>query len=273
VLSLKFPLKGLKSNLLSVSICNTISKGSSVTEKTAIDGFVLCGGKATRLEGINGDVPKCLLKVQGRSVLGHLIVHLSPRLNRITVSYSGNKNVYVRHLKDELDPDVLARLDFELDPLQEGTARAVQRCLARSGSALAVINGDTLYDDFETVVPNIVRNEEIVFSTSYQVVDRGGEVFIDSETNTIKYFKNRKGGVAHKGWITNGILTLGSRALEIFKSTFFPVGAALEPCLLELQRDSRLKAVMYKTSARFMDIGTPEEFLDADECFRRLRGR
>lgn len=241
-----------------------------MTQQTSIDGFILCGGKATRLKGINGNLPKCLLKVHGRSVLGHLIHWLSPRLDRITVSYSRDHQVYLDCLKDELDDAIFAQLRFEDDPHQEGTALAVQRHDARPDRALTVINGDTLYDDFSAVVPAVIGGNEIVFSTSYQPVDRGGEVVMNTATGTIDYFKNRDGGVAHEGWVTNGILTLGVEALQVFQSLPLEVGVGLEDCLLDLQHDERVAAVLHETAAIFMDIGVPEEFLNADERFRRL---
>ena len=238
--------------------------------QSSVDGFFLCGGKASRLKGLNGDVPKCLRKVNGRSVLGHLIHHLSPRLDRITISYSCNRDVYLDCLEQELDTDILNRVEFEDDPSQDGTALAVQRHCSSTSKALTVINGDTLYDDFSTVVPDEINPSEIVFSTSYQLVDRGGEVVMNHATKTIDYFKNRDGGIGHVGWITNGILTLGSDALKVFKTTPLEIGAGLERSLLELQHDCRVTAVLHETKSAFIDIGVPEVFLNADDYFHQL---
>ena len=241
-----------------------------MNNSTGADGLILCGGKAARLKGVNGDLPKCLLKVHGRSVLGHLIHWLSPKLDRITISYFCDSQLFVDTLQRELDEDILAKVKYEKDPFQEGTASAVQRYQGRPGQALIIINGDTLYDDASTITPESIGASEVVFSTSYQAVDRAGEIIMNKTKNTIEYSKNREGGVSHEGWVTNGILGLGADAFNVFRSVKLTVGDSLENCLLDLQYDDRVQAVLHNSTANFMDIGVPEEFLHADEGFTRL---
>jgi NDP-sugar pyrophosphorylase family protein len=241
-----------------------------MNNSTGLDGLILCGGKASRLKGVNGDLPKCLLKVHDRSVLGHLIYWLSPKLDRITISYFRDSQLFVDTLQCELDENILAKVQYENDPFQEGTASAVQRYQGRPGQALIIINGDTLYDDASTITPESIGVSEVVFSTSYQAVDRAGEIIMNKDKNTIEYSKNRDGGVSHKGWVTNGILGLGTDAFDVFRNVELRVGDSLENCLLDLQYDDRVQAVLHNSSSKFMDIGVPEEFLNADESFTRL---
>ena len=234
------------------------------------DGIILCGGKATRLKGVNGTLPKCLLKVHGRSVLGHLIYHLSSKLDNITLSYHKDKNIILEALRLELDESLLSKLIFENDPSQEGTALAVQRHHSRIDRALTVVNGDTLYDDFNNIIPLIIETNTIIFSTSYQRVDRAGAVTINKTSKMIEFSKNREGGLNHEGWVTNGIISIGSGALNIFKSKKLEAGTSIEKSLLELQHDRKISARLHNTGAKFMDIGVPEEFLNADASFKRL---
>ena len=170
-----------------------------------VDGFILCGGKASRLQGVNGILPKCLLKVHGRSVLGHLIHHLGPKLDRITVSYHKDKQVFTDILASELEASLLLKLNFENDLCQEGTALAVQRHQVMLDTALSVVNGDTLYDDYKDIIPPDIARNQIIFSTSFQNVDRAGEVTRNKINNMIELSKNRNGGLSHKGRVTNGV--------------------------------------------------------------------
>ena len=234
------------------------------------DGIILCGGKATRLKGVNGILPKCLLKVHGRSVLGHLIYHLSSKLDNITLSYHKDKKIILETLQQELEESLLSKLVFENDPSQEGTALAVQRHHSRVNRALTVVNGDTLYDDFTNIIPPTIETNVIVFSTSYQRVDRAGEVTVNKTSKTIEFSKNRDGGLNHEGWVTNGVISIGSGALDIFKSKKLAVNTSIEKSLFELQHDRKISARLHNTDAKFMDIGVPEEFLNADVSFTRL---
>ena len=235
-----------------------------------VDGFILCGGKASRLKGVNGILPKCLLKVHGRSVLGHLIHHLGPKLDRITISYHKDRQVFIDTLAPELETNLFRKLNFENDPCQEGTALAVQRHQVMLDKALSVINGDTLYDDYSDIIPPHIATNQIIFSTSFQNVDRAGEVTKSKINNMIEFSKNRDGGLSHKGRVTNGVLSMGSIALSIFRNEKLTVGASLEGALLKLQYDSQISALLHKTDAKFMDIGVPEEFLNAEAYFKRL---
>ena len=236
-----------------------------------VDALILCGGKATRLKGVNGDLPKCLLKVHGRSVLGHLIYWLSPKFDRITISYFLKNQIFIDTLQCELDEEVLAKVYYESDPFQEGTALAVQRYIGRLGQALTVINGDTLYDDVSGITPASIGTNEVVFSTSYQPINRAGEVMMNRSTNTIEYCKNRDGGPVHEGWVTNGILSLGANALHVFKGMKLEVGDSLENCLFELQNDNSVQTVLHNSTSEFIDIGVPDEYLNVDERFTSLK--
>lgn len=236
-----------------------------------VDALILCGGKATRLRGVNGDLPKCLLKVHGRSVLGHLLHWLSPKFDRITISYFLENQVFIDTLRCELDEEILDKVYYESDPFQEGTALAVQRYSGRLGQALTVINGDTLYDDVSAITPVSIGTSEVVFSTSYQPINRAGEVMMNRTTNTIEYCKNRDGGSVHEGWVTNGILSLGADAFDVFKGMKLNVGDTLENCLFDLQNDNRVQTVLHNSTSKFIDIGVPDEYLNADEHFTNLK--
>ena len=95
---------------------NSVIQKSGDVAKTPVDGFILCGGKATRLEGINGLMPKCLLRVDGMSVLGRLIYGLEQYLSRITVSFAGDVRIYKETLSAELSAAVMDKINFEYDP-------------------------------------------------------------------------------------------------------------------------------------------------------------
>ena len=238
--------------------------------KTPVDGFILCGGKATRLEGINGLMPKCLLRVDGMSVLGRLIYGLEQYLSRITVSFAGDVRIYKETLSAELSAAVMDKINFEYDPLQHGTAMAVKNHDVRPNHALAVINGDTLYSSFDDVIPATHDAGEIVFSCSFEVVDRAGAIIIDPVTNRMSIKKNRAGGEDGQDWVTNGTLVIGSDVFSYLQGLLVNRGDSLENLLISMQGHNNINARVYQSEAHFIDIGVPDVFLDATRLFKAL---
>lgn len=232
--------------------------------------LILCGGKATRLRGINGGVPKCLLRIDGKPILTHLINNLGREFDRITVSYAGSLEIYSSAIVDELEAGLANRLIFAHDEKQHGTAHAVQMHSDQAAASVTVVNGDTIFSDYSGLLPDAVGTDEIVLSTSFQTVGRAGAVQQNIETGKIDFKKERDGGITQTNWVTNGVITFGASALRQFCTETVPQGLSLENAALSLQTRHELTFTLYQAKTRFLDIGVPDDFTNAETKYREL---
>ena len=232
--------------------------------------LILCGGKATRLRGITGGVPKCLLRIDGKPILAYLINNLGREFDRITVSYAGSMEIYSSTLDGELNVGVANNLTFAQDEKQHGTARAVQMHFDQAAVSVTVANGDTIFSEYSGLLSDAVGTDEIILSTSFQNVGRAGAVQQNIETGKIEFKKERDGGITQTNWVTNGLVTFGVSALQRFCRETVPQGLSLETAALSLQKCPKLKFTLFETKARFLDIGVPDDFTNAETKYHEM---
>lgn len=235
--------------------------------------IILCGGKATRLKGVNKHLPKALLKVMGQSVLTRLVQGFKGYSDELIISCASDRSLYEICVKQELYPDLASRITYDIDQDQIGTAYAAQKCDFSSEKAVTVVNGDTLFGDFASLMPRTVEANEIIFSTSYQSVGRSGVVSVSPETGIISVEQDRLGHSDKAGWVTNGVISMGHRAAGVFKRTSLLQFEGLEAALLRLQSEKSCNFRLHQSATKFVDFGVPEQFLNADKYFSEVQNQ
>lgn len=232
--------------------------------------FILCGGRATRLKGLNKHQPKALTKIQGRSLLSILIENIATRVDEIYISHAGQKETYLNALETELSNVLLNKLQFVLDDVQQGTALAVRDFEILTDNHFCVLNGDTIYNDYEDIFPDVIHPNEVIFSTSVQTIGTGGVISVNKITKQLHYEKNRDDINLGSGEITNGVISLGCNVMKTLGGVEINQGKSIEKFLLENQNNNELSFRLHQTRARFLDIGIPETFNHVDMKYQRL---
>ncbi len=105
--------------------------------------IILAGGKGTRLAAIHGDIPKALVPVGGKPVLGH-------QLELLANHGFDDVRIFAGHLAEQIEdyvsrnaPNGMAvQLEIESEPL--GTAGCVINALDSLPDQFAVLYGDTM---------------------------------------------------------------------------------------------------------------------------------
>jgi NDP-sugar pyrophosphorylase family protein len=178
--------------------------------------------------------------------------------------------IYSSHLESQLDAGVADRLTYAKDDKQHGTAHAVQMHCDQHAISVTVMNGDTIFSDYTDLIPGAVGADEIVLSTSFQTVGRAGAVQQNIKTGKIDFKKDRDGGISQTNWVTNGVVTFGGSALKLFYSETVTKGLSLENAVLSLQTRPELEFTLYRAKARFLDIGVPDDFKNAETKYNEL---
>jgi len=228
-----------------------------------VTGAVLAGGLGTRLRSVVNDRPKVLAPVRGRPFLAYILDQLARAGLAEVVLLTGYQAEQVRASFGECHGSVHLTYSPEPEPL--GTGGATRYALSRfSRPAVLLMNGDSYCDvDLSAFLDSHrVQRAQISMVVS-RVADtsRFGRVNLDPG-GRVAGFEEK--GASGAGWINAGIYLLE-----------LPVIARIPPGRpVSLERDVLRFATgqagfrAFGSRGKFLDIGTPESFQEAEEFFR-----
>ncbi|HET9651050.1 MAG TPA: sugar phosphate nucleotidyltransferase [Usitatibacter sp.] len=233
-----------------------------------MDALILAGGAGTRLASIVGDRAKPVAEVAGRPFLAHVLAQLErcAAIERVTLCV-GHRAESVERALGERFGRLPLRYSREEKPL--GTGGAIRRALGsdRVRSASLAMNGDSFLG---------IRIERLLahhraarpwLTVALARVDDGSR-FGAAQLAGDRVVGFREKGLAGPAWINAGIYVLSGeakRALREAPRRFSFERDALAPWCAE----GRVRGM--KSRARFIDIGTPEDYARAASVLARGR--
>jgi len=241
---------------------------SQSRDRTAVEGLadasaaILAGGQGRRLRAVTGCMPKVLAEVRGRPFLKYLLEQLAAAGVKHVVLCTGYLGEQVQDTFGDLYCGL--RLDYsqELSPL--GTAGALRLALPlfRSHSVLAM-NGDSFCE--ADLVAFWARHCEwdadaTLLMTQAPDTRRYGHVRVDGDGHVLGFDEKNENG--HPGWINAGVYAVKRDLLELVPPNA-PV--SLERQMIPGWIARRLYG--YQSAGRFLDIGTPEAYREAQAFF------
>jgi NDP-sugar pyrophosphorylase family protein len=227
---------------------------------------VLAGGLGTRLRSVVPDRPKVMAPVLGRPFLSWWLDTLNDYGFRKVVLCTGYLANQISDYCGSSYRDLILDYSLELSPL--GTGGALRQALPRCDSDLILaINGDSFCDaNLSTFVSQHQESGWPASLVLTQVEDtrRFGRVICQGRDRIVEF--QEKSATRGAGWINAGIYLLSRRLLQAV-----PAGEALS-----LERDLLPRWISrglhgFKCPGSFIDIGTPESFVQAAEFFSTLR--
>jgi D-glycero-alpha-D-manno-heptose 1-phosphate guanylyltransferase len=233
-----------------------------VKDLSTVSAAILAGGLGTRLRSAVGDRPKVLADIGGRPFLAYLLDQLLNYDVNLVVLCIGYKGEQVRTEFGDTYEKLKLAYSQEISPL--GTAGALRLALPlfKSESVL-VLNGDSFCDaDLEDFWQWHLERRADASLLLTQVSDtrRFGRVDVDSEGRLIGFAE--KGSDDGPGWVNAGIYLLRRRLLE----TIPPERAvSLEHEMFPIWIERGLYG--YRALGSFIDIGTPESYVSAQDFF------
>ncbi len=225
---------------------------------------ILAGGLGTRLRAALGHYPKVLAPVHQRPYLTYLLDSLVEAKFREVVLLTGYGADQVARTLDETYRGM--RLVYSPEPSPLGTGGALRWALPRLTSPLVLLlNGDSYCEvDLAALREFHQRRAADLSLVLARVgdVSRYGQVQLGRGGRVLRFDEKEQGGA---GWINAGIYLLKrARAEEI------PAGrpVSLERELLPAWASGGARVYGYRCGGRFIDIGTPESFAEAEAFFQ-----
>ena len=256
--------KELKMKLIPVldrqmHIVDVINLEGNIT-RLPIDAVLMAGGKGERLRPLTEKTPKPLLKVGDKAIIDHNIDRL--------ISYGVKHiSVTVNYLKEQLEEHFLEpRMEVQVQTVREpkflGTIGSIKFVKEIYNDTVLVMNSDLFtnidYEDFflhfqqhnaEMSVAAIPYNVSI----PYGVLDLNGRD-IQGLLEKPKYTYYANAGIY---LIKRSVLN------EIPDNTFFNATDFIELLIAEGK-----KVIRYPLNGTWIDIGTPQEYLKAQDLVR-----
>jgi NDP-sugar pyrophosphorylase family protein len=230
-------------------------------------GAVLAGGFGTRLRPVVADRPKVLAPVLGRPFLAYLLDPLARAGVRATTLLTG---YMADRVEAEFGPGFgNMRLTYSVETTPLGTAGALRHALPLlDRPSVLVLNGDSYCDlDLPAFFDQHRRSRAkcTVALTEVPDVARFGKVTLAGGHRVTRFVE--KSAAGGRGLINAGVYLLGRQLLDeipaqgavSLERALFPRWAAEGRCY------------GFVAAGRFLDIGTPESYAQAAECFARRR--
>lgn len=226
-------------------------------------GAVLAGGMGTRLRAVVADRPKVLAAVHERPFLAYLLEQVARAGVRETVLLTG----YMADLVHQQFGGMHAGmgLTYSEEPAPLGTAGALRHALPLlSRPTVLVLNGDSYCDlDLAAFLERHRQSgaEISLALTAVPDASRFGKVRLSAD-DRIDHFEEKRAD-AGPGWINAGVYLLERRLVEEI-----PAGGAAS-----LERDLFPRWAVagrchgFQTDGKFLDIGTPESYAEAESFF------
>jgi NDP-sugar pyrophosphorylase family protein len=231
----------------------------------AVSAAILAGGLGTRLRSVVAHQPKVLAPVHGRPYLTFLLEQLAAASVEEVILLTGFQGEQVRNTLGEKYNGVRVRYSEEPSPL--GTAGAVRWALPKlSAPTVLLLNGDSYCDvnlaAFQEFHHNRAADLSLVVARA-PGTSRFGKVCIDGQGRVNRF--EEKTAVHGTDWVNAGIYLLERTLIEEM-----PLGR-----LLSLERDlfpawvKRFRLCGFRCAGRFLDIGTPQSYAEAEQFFPR----
>jgi len=230
----------------------------------SIDVVVLCGGEGSRLKQVVSDRPKPMADINGVPFLDILFDYLKRFGFKRFVLCTGYMADFIESYYKEKKDTTEILFSYESNPL--GTAGAIKNAekLLHSNTIL-VLNGDSFctvdllkYIEFHRQKKALLS---IALLESNETSDFG-QIVLDENEQVISF--KEKSNSDEKTFINSGIYLFEKQILSMI-----PTGIkySLEYDLFPKLVDKSLYG--FRFHGKFIDIGTPESYLLAEEFFSR----
>ena len=228
---------------------------------------IMAGGRGTRISSVASDIPKPMIKIEGKPVLEHEIMCLKEQgFTDIIMTVSHLGNIIMDYFGDGSKFGVNIEYYFEEEPL--GNAGALFRIKDKLTEDFLLLNADAVFDiDFKRFVEYHNSHDGLVtlfthpnshpYDSGIVVADENGAVlqWLAKEDERPEFYRNR---------VNAGLHVLSPKVLEVEINT---PKVDLDRQLLKPLAGTG-KMFVYDSPEYVKDMGTPERYESVCRDFR-----
>jgi mannose-1-phosphate guanylyltransferase len=226
-----------------------------------VDAVILVGGGGTRLRPLTYAVPKPLIPVLNKPLIGHLISHLRHHgVDRVVLAAAASDTRIEDTIGDGAEYDVPVTYSYETEPL--GSGLAVKLAAKDFDGPFFVCNGDVLTDVDLTAMAARHNERSAVMSiflapvadpSSYGIAD------VDATNRITRFVEKPPPGQAPSNLGNAGTWLFDPEVLEHIPDQ--KMDGSIERLVMPgLIAEGRL-VLGFPSDAYWMDLGTPERYM------------
>jgi NDP-sugar pyrophosphorylase family protein len=182
---------------------------------------ILAAGRGTRMRELTDELPKPMVKVQGKPILQYIVDGLRAAGIRRTLLIVGyRKEVVIDHFANGFNQGVA--IEYVEQKIQDGTGRVLELGRDFCGSDPFILSyGDILVDPSIYIPLTEMGNAEMLLTVRYtDDVSKGGAVYLNDQFEVIDLREKQNPGETTTHWYNAGIYT--------FRPSIFSYCARLE---------------------------------------------
>ena len=235
-----------------------------------INAVILAGGKGTRLRPLTFDIPKPLVKVNGKPLIEYALEELERNgVENVYISL-GYKAEKIMHYLDHRKK-FGANIEYVLESKPLGTGGALRHAMEKMQGYEDIIsvNGDTIFKaELDKMYEFHKKNDALITMGSFMLDDIRGFGVIETEGDRITRFIEKPDPKEVKSNIINaGIYIISKRVLDKFpKEESF----SLEKDFIE--KIYKEEVILHYPIERFITVNDIEQYKKANEEVRKLAG-
>jgi D-glycero-alpha-D-manno-heptose 1-phosphate guanylyltransferase len=231
-----------------------------------LEAIILAGGFGTRLRSIVEDTPKSMALVNGHPFLEYLLNYLTGQdIHKVILSVGYKSEQISTYFKDHYKGMQICYA-IEDEPL--GTGGGIKNAFSQvEGDRAFTMNGDSLFRlDFQAMrkLHSASEAEITIALLYYQDTDRYGTVKIDENRKITGFIEKVEG--SGSGYINGGVYLINRSFFE--KKDFPPKFSMEKDCFEKFCKEALIYG--YLSRGYFLDIGIPEDYLKAQDDFKRF---
>lgn len=230
-----------------------------------VKGVVLAGGLGTRLYPLTRRTAKCMLLVNGKPLLEHVIRYMvSYGIKEIVLTVGYKRKQIMDHFGNGQHLGVKIHYSLETKPL--GTAGSFRNASRFIDSTVVVIQGDNLTNFDLNRIVSFHRTKKALATivlTSISNPKGFGLARIDRNNRIIRF--EEKPARRFSNLINSGLYILDPKVLShIPKNKMFDFSTDLFPLLLK----EKLPLFGVIVKGYWLDVGTPEAYNEANQFYK-----
>lgn len=240
--------------------------------------IIMAGGKGTRISSIASDIPKPMIKIEGKPVLEREIECLRNQgFTDLIITVSHLADQIIKYFGDGSDFDVSIEYFFEESPL--GNAGALFKLREKLAEDFLLLNADSIFDvdfirfvDFHKSKGGLVTlfthpnshpyDSSLIIANEDGVVDK----WLSKEDDRPTYYRNR---------VNAGLHVINPKVLDICGIEVALVGKEIDGKIVKVDLDRQLlkplcgtgKMFCYDSPEYVKDMGTPDRYMTVCEDY------
>ena len=231
-----------------------------------MEAIILAGGFGTRLQKVVNDLPKSMALINDKPFLEYLLNFLTGQgIHKVILAVGYKQEMIREHFKDHYK-QLLISYAVEDEPL--GTGGGIMNALGQvEGESVFAMNGDSMFRiDLVAMQDRHQKSAaDMTIALRYlEETSRFGTVRIDAGKRVTAFVEKQDD--SEPGYINGGIYLINKPYL--LSSSFGKKFSIEKDCFEQCYKESRIFG--YPAKGYFLDIGIPEDYMTAQDEFKRF---